>query len=138
MVTTHGPTAIGTLFAINLCGCVPCVLGKTPAPPPPLCFGPIPFTACGLTTNQSLDILPGACQPPGLTFFVPATGGGIVCPSGLPPATSSILPLGVLPPGFVLSTQAFIFDFSCFSPAWILSISPAIGILKTQAYRLAT
>ena len=92
-----------------------------------LCFpfttcGSIPFTACGGTTNMSLDIIPGAFPP----FVSTSTlgGGG----TGL-----TFIPV-TLPPGITFSTQAVIIDPVCGVPAF----GPSLNLLFTQAYNVST
>lgn len=115
LTATAGPTAFMTIFVIDFCPCVPCTVAL---PPALVCVKPIPFSACGGTTNQSLDIPLFTCPvAPPLLFAVPNVPGGPPCADGTAPATSATLPLGPipagLPAGFVASTQALILDPVC-------------------------
>jgi len=121
------PAAVATIFVLSTC---PCSAGAScRLPSPTTCPGFIPFTACGSTTNQSLDIL---CVPGCVCFFLAAPNlAAPACPTGVG-RTTATLPLGPIPAsiasGFVVSVQAAVLETPplCASPTW--------GLVKTQAY----
>lgn len=106
------------IFAFSFC---PCFAGFT-CELPNACLPAIPSTACGSSTNQSLDIQLGCVT----TFFagVAGTAGATM--------TLSIPSLGTIPPCSVqLATQAIVID-----PCGLgLSFLPGPFVL-TQAYDL--
>jgi len=121
------PAAVATIFVISTCPCIPCSLPRLASPSS--CPQPIPFTACGSTTNQSFDVF---CGPGCVCLFVIAPNlPAPACPSGRP-KTTAVLPIGPIPtsipPGFVASVQAGVIEVPaiCASPSW--------GVVKTQAY----
>ncbi|HKB16566.1 MAG TPA: hypothetical protein VKF62_10900, partial [Planctomycetota bacterium] len=103
------PAAVATLFVISTC---PCSAGAScRLPSPTTCPGFIPFTACGATTNQSLDIL---CVPGCVCLFLAAPNlAAPACPTGVG-RTTATLPLGPIPTsiasGFVVSVQAAVLE----------------------------
>ncbi|MCI0587741.1 MAG: hypothetical protein L0323_12945 [Planctomycetes bacterium] len=121
------PAAVATIFVISTCPCFAGALCRLASPT--TCPGVIPFTACGATTNQSLDVICGAgCV---CLFLIAPNLAAPACPTGVG-RTTATLPLGPIPPsvppGFVVSVQAAVFEVPplCASPTW--------GVVKTQAY----
>ena len=114
--------AIGIVF-FNFCPCLPCQLPG----PVNTCVPPSPLTACGSSTNQSLDmdISPPCGLPVSLTMFVNTAG---VYSATLPiPSLPGVPCSGV----WQLSTQAIVFS-SC---GLGLTAAPGPFVL-TQAFTL--
>ncbi len=117
-VITRNP-GVPVILLVSLV--TPCCPGLICLPPSGC---PIPFTACGGTTNQSLDICPNLLQfPCGVTVPDPATGCGIC---------NVVI---AIPPGINFTTQAVILD-----PAPPLGRCgvPGFDFLLTQAYEVRT
>jgi hypothetical protein len=99
--TVNGPVGAFVLIAFNFCPCSPCSLSG----PANACVPSLPFTACGATTNQSLDLdTNAACGP--LLLLVPTvtSAGTLALNINIPPIPG--------PPctNVALSAQAVIFD----------------------------
>lgn len=131
-------TALVAIYEFSFCPCAPCIFGPGfggRAPLLPASCLPVPFTACGGATNQSIDIdaFSAACAP--FNIVLPMFTATTCAAGGLPNTVSVLGPIAGLPPGIPLSVQAFIIDTDCFSPDWKYSFG---GIVKTQAYELLT
>lgn len=95
-------TANGNLvfFLFTFCPCMPCTMGWSPN----ACTPAIPPTACGGTTNQSIDLLaPNTACP----LFVL---GSAIAVGGVASSTWSLPPLGPPCASARGSTQALIID----------------------------
>ncbi len=94
-----------------VCPCVPCTFFAAPS----IC--PIPFTACGGATNQSVD----------LGLFSPCV---LLSVTGVTDAAGTFSVPILLPPFLTFSTQAIVLDPFC--------ASTSLGVVVTQAYDVIT
>lgn len=119
-----GPVTLSISGSSTAVLCLVLVKG-TPCSPGTLClppsFCPIPFSACGGTTNLSYDLTLPVPTPAFVCPMVPVPGA---------PCTTCIIPVP-LPPSITFSTQAVILDFTCGPPSFF-------HVLPTQAYDVAT
>lgn len=109
------------IFLFSFCPCVPCSMAFSPN----ACVPPIPMTACGLTTNQSVDLLFPNTACPLFTLGSAFSIGGIAQISWNVPFLG---PPCVSGRG---STQALIFD-----PCGVGNSAFPGPFVLTQAYTL--